>query len=189
VNRRDSDYFGALGSVDDLSNVGHNKNNQNNMNNDKDAWPLHHSPSQSSNGHGREDSNEKIGAFGSNGNLGGYGAIAPSLPPSSSAGSLRRAPTSATMMSQSTSFGGGAGGAALNRADSMASAQGLNQAMSDAGHGYANFYPGLPPPPPSAQGYQGYGVAPGQGYGQGHGQGLDYSNSMRRPGQGGGYEY
>lgn len=189
ANRRDSDYFGTLGSVDNLASGTHSPPNGYNTDKDVDAWPLHHSPSQSSHGHGRQDSNEKIGG-------GMYGAIAPALPPSSSAGSLRRNPTMAS------SNGGAAG---LNRADSMAlSARG--GAMSDSGHQantYQGFYPAMPPvhaPPPQIG--QVYGGAPyhqSQEYGQEYGYapqyqqhphqaGLDYSNSMRRPGPGG-YEY
>lgn len=174
---------------------------------DKDeVWPLHHSPSQSSHGHGRQDSNEKIGM---------YGSIAPSLPPpppalpslppvpaSSSSGSIRRNLT----MTSSHSNGNMGMGSGLNRADSMASSAHGGTARSEAGgyqqQPYQGFYHhGIPShhmpvaPPQVGQAYGGgnnasYYEHPQQGYAaqyqqQQHG-GLDYSNSMRRPG---GYEY
>lgn len=178
---------------------------------DKDEWPLHHSPSQSSHGHhDRQDSNEKIGTA-----VGIYGSIAPALPPSvsshSNSGSIRRNLTMTSSHSNgalAVGAGGGAGG--LNRADSMASSAHGGIARSDSGHyqqqqqqqQYQGFYPGLPPPPPMPQvgqtyHHQGYAPQYGNNTGggldystsimRGHGNaGLNYSNSMRRPG---GYEY
>lgn len=198
-----------MGSVDNLT-----KTANNNINgiSDKDEWPLHHSPSTSSNGHyninhDRQDSNEKMGKSGI------YGSIAPALPPSNSGGSIRRNLTMTSSNSNGAIIGGG-----LNRADSMASSAhggGAGIARSDSVHyqqhpqqqqqQYTGFYPGLPPPPPPTMMPQ-VGQTYHQGYvpqfpnstggleysnsimrGNGNGNaGLDYSNSMRRPG---GYEY